>query len=255
MSMSEDVVLVEPIDSVGWVTLNRPERRNALNEALVRRLESVLSDLEVANWCRAVVLTGAGKAFCAGGDLDDNIDVEPDAARAGARHRAFLAAAQRLRAFPKPTIAAVHGSAVGAGASLALMCDEVIMESDARLGLIFLQVGLPPDLLCAETLQRRVGWTVATELLHSGRMVSGRQAKDIGLIHRAVDDSVADVALERAQELAMISPYAFAATKALLRLAGAAGPGLVELEEQVVGAAVATPEFQQATAHFRSSRG
>ena len=248
--MAESSVLIEKVDDVAHVVLNRPERRNALNELMVRRLEAVLVDLEDADWCRAVVLAGAGKGFCAGGDLDDNAPPGTDAVSALKRHRAFLSAARRLYVFSKPTVAAVHGAAIGAGASLALLCDEVVLSEDARLGFGFLAVGLPPDTLLAETLQRRAGWTVAADLLHSGRLVCAAEAVDLKLAHEVASGPVLDAADARATELGRLPPFAFAATKSMLRQAWQRG-GVDEVEAPLVGIAVATPEFQAATERFR----
>lgn len=242
----------ERADGVVHVVLNRPERRNALNEPLMRRLNAVLIELESAPRCRAVVLAGNGKAFCAGGDLEDNIEPHTDAQSAAARHRLFLATADRLRLVPKPTVAAVHGAAVGAGASLALLCDEILVGTGAKLGFGFLQVGLPPDLLLAQTLQRRAGWTAAARLLHTGRMVPGAEAVGLGLAHELVEGPVLAAASVRAGELAKLSGPAFAATKTLLRHATCEPSGLADLEASLVGIAVMTHEFREATAGFRT---
>lgn len=247
-------VLVEGDGQVVRVTLNRPERRNALDERLVTELDDVLAELETAAWCRAIVVTGAGSAFCAGGDLSDLPDGPIDPAWAAARHRRFLQLAERLQHLPKPTVAAVNGVAVGAGLSLALLCDEVLIHDSARVGLGFLQVGLPPDLLMAATLQRRCGWTVAADLLHTGRAVSASEAVALHLAHGSVAGDVGEVvasATARARALADLSPFAFAATKALLREAAGGSAAGRELEALSVGMAVASPEFAAATAAYR----
>jgi 2-(1,2-epoxy-1,2-dihydrophenyl)acetyl-CoA isomerase len=249
--MNEDLILLDKIDAVACLTLNRPQQRNALNQALVIRLDAILTELQGANWCRGVLLTGAGTVFCAGGDLTDNIDEEPDAVAAVARHRHFVAAAERLTHFPKPTVAAVNGHAVGAGASLALACDEIVLHSAAKFGLIFLSVGLPPDALSVQNLRRRVGWTVATDLLYSARMVAAGEALSLGLIHEVAEEDVLQAGLVRATRLAALSPFAFAATKAMLRELESPGRDSRELEALLVGVATTTPEFRAATAKFR----
>jgi 2-(1,2-epoxy-1,2-dihydrophenyl)acetyl-CoA isomerase len=248
--MSDDLILLDKVDAVACLTLNRPQQRNALNQALVMRLYEVLTELQHASWCRGVVLAGSGTVFCAGGDLNDNVDDEPDAVAAIARHRHFVAAAERLATFPKPTVAAVNGHAVGAGASLALACDEIVLHAGAKFGLIFLSVGLPPDTLSVQNLRRRVGWTVATDLLYSARMVPAAEALSLGLVHEVAEDAVA-TGLARAARLAALSPFAFAATKAMLREGGASAG---ELEALLVGVAATTPEFRAAAAKFRTPR-
>lgn len=250
--MSEtEVVLVERDGSVARVVMNRPERRNAINDALVHALSETVAELESATWCRAVVLTGAGKAFCAGGDLADNCPPGEGAIEATARQRRFLAMAKSLLRCPKPTVAAVQGAAIGAGFSLALLCDEIVVHRGARLGLGFLQVGLPPDLLSASTVQRRAGWTVATDLLHTGRLIQGEEAVALKLVHHVVDGDVVSAALLRAAELALLSPLAFAATKQMLREAANVPTGLPEMEAMAVGLAVTSPEFAAATERYR----
>lgn len=246
--MSE-LVLVEQDGPVARVALNRPERRNALDDALVEALGHALVEVEAATWCRAVVLTGAGPAFCAGGDMASN--AAADAAVAVARHRRFLAVAERLLRLPKPTVAAVNGAAVGAGLSLALLCDEVVVARDAKLSLAFLQLGLPPDLLSAWTLQRRAGWTVAADLLHSGRLLPAQEAVELRLAHEVVDGDVLAAAGRRAAALAQLSPVAYAAAKALMRQACPDPSAAFEIEVLAVGAAVESQDFQSAVARFR----
>ena len=247
-------VLVERDGTVARVILNRPGHRNALNDELVEALGGALAELSAATWCRGMVLTGAGKAFCAGGDLNANSDVGVDAEAAAARHRQFLTVANALYCFSKPTIAAVNGAAVGAGFALALLCDEVLVHARAKLSLGFLQVGLPPDLMSVATVQRRAGWTVATDLLHTGRFVPADEAVAIKLVNQAVDGDILAAASERAHALAAMSPVAFAATKALLREAAAVPISLLEHEARAVGMAVATDEFQLAAARFRKTQ-
>lgn len=247
--MSQDLVLIERDEAIARVVLNRPDRRNALNDELVTALDDVLRELSAASWCRAVVLTGAGKAFCAGGDMAAN--AEADVGLAVARQRRFLEVADALLRLPKPTVAAVNGAAVGAGFSLALLCDEVVLHTGAKLSLGFLRVALPPDLLSAMTVQRRAGWTVATDLLHSGRFVPAEEAVSLHLAHACVDTDVVVAASERARQLAELSPFAFAATKTLLRHAAGVPTALSELEAMAVGIAATSPEFVAATSGFR----
>jgi enoyl-CoA hydratase/carnithine racemase len=251
--VSANPVLLEREGSLARVVLNRPERRNALDDALVEALDDVLRQVAAAGWCRAVVVTGAGTAFCAGGDMAANSDV--DVVGALARQRRFLQVGERLLNLPKPTVAAVNGAAVGAGLSLALLCDEVVLKASAKLSFGFLPIGLPPDLLSAVTVQRRAGWTVATDLFHSGRFVPAHEAVHLRLAHEAVEDDVLGTATRRAERLAALSPVAFAATKALLRQAYPAVAPAAEMEALAVALAVGTEEFRTATAAFRQPPG
>ncbi len=252
--MAEPLVLVDREGAVARLVLNRPERRNALNVALMEALGSTLHEMQAAPWCHAVVLTGAGSAFCAGGDMSTDsgvmsADTGADVGVAVTRHRQLLEAAERLLHFTKPTVAAVNGAAIGAGFSLALLCDEVVLHGDAKLSLNFLQLGLPPDLLSAVTVQRRAGWTVATDLFHTGRLLPAREAVELRLAHEVVDDDVIGVASRRAAALAELSPFAFATAKLMLRQAFS--PPAADLEALAVGAAVGTEQFQSAVAGYR----
>jgi 2-(1,2-epoxy-1,2-dihydrophenyl)acetyl-CoA isomerase len=246
--MTPGPLLIDRLGSVVQIKLNRPDQRNALNDALVDSLGSALEQITTAPDCRAVVITGAGSAFCAGGDMAANSDV--DVAQAATRQRRFLEVVERLMRLPKPTVAAVNGAAVGAGLSLALICDEIVVQSNAKLSSGFLALGLPPDLLAATTLQRRVGWTVATDLLHTGRSVSAEEAVQLKLAHQMADDALA-VALERAEALSRLSPIAFAATKALLLQSSISPAAAASLEAYAVAVSVGSREFKEATARFR----
>jgi len=196
-----------------------------------------------------VVLTGAGPAFCAGGDMAANGDA--DVPGALARQRRFLEVGERLLRLPKPTVAAVNGAAIGAGFSLALLCDEVVLHRAAKLSFGFLPLGLPPDLLSAVTVQRRAGWTVAADLFHSGRLVPAEEAVQLRLAHEVAEDDALAAATVRAQALARLSPVAFAATKALLRHAASSAAAVADLEALAVAVAVGTDEFRTATERFR----
>jgi 2-(1,2-epoxy-1,2-dihydrophenyl)acetyl-CoA isomerase len=246
--VTDSPVVIEQIDSVAKITLNRPDRRNALDDASIECLGSAVEQVATSAEYRAVVITGAGSAFCAGGDMAANSDA--DVPKAAARQRRFLEVAERLMRLPKPTIAAVNGAAVGAGLSLALICDEVVVQPKAKLAFGFLDLGLPPDLLAAVTLQRRVGWTVATDLLHTGRLIPAEEAARLHLVHQVAADPLA-VALERATSLAQLSSTAFAATKTLLLHAAVSPASVASLEAYAVAVAVGSREFQDATAGFR----
>ncbi|WKN60006.1 enoyl-CoA hydratase/isomerase family protein (plasmid) [Rhodococcus opacus] len=237
--MSTRLVLVERNGALARVVLNRPDRRNALDDALIDALDYALRQVAAASWCRAVLVTGAGIAFCAGGDIA--ADSGADVPGAIVRQRRFLQVAARLHEMPKPTVAAVNGAAVGAGFSLALLCDEVILLGSAKLGMGFLTIGLPPDLLATLTVQRRAGWTVATDLFHSGRMVLADEAVRLHLAHEVVEDDVVGAATRRAEVLAAFPPFAFAATKSLLRQSFPATATIAELEALAVGVAGRDP--------------
>jgi enoyl-CoA hydratase/carnithine racemase len=191
----------------------------AMGEALARAVDELAADDAV----RAVVLTGAGRAFSAGGDLDmlERMARDGNAARGGEtrqRHEAFMGRFYRLflriRALPQPSIAAVNGPAIGAGCCVALACDLRLAAADARLGLNFTRLGIHPGMAASWTLPRLVGPARAAELLLTGRLLDGAEAERIGLVNRAVPrEAVLDEALALARSIAENAPLAVRGTK------------------------------------------
>ncbi|HEU4454702.1 MAG TPA: enoyl-CoA hydratase-related protein, partial [Longimicrobium sp.] len=140
-------VLLRHDDGVAWITLHRPGRLNALAGAMRDELADALEAAAAAPGCRAIVLTGAGSAFCAGADLDALADLlaRDDAAGFEANLRAGMRVVRAVRAAPQPVLAAVNGVAAGAGAALAAACDLRLASGEARIGFTFARVGLHPD--------------------------------------------------------------------------------------------------------------
>jgi enoyl-CoA hydratase/carnithine racemase len=207
---------VERRDSSAVVTLNRPERLNAWNPTLARELGAALTAADEDDAVRAIVLTGAGRAFCAGADLTagaDTFDDESNPDRmTGDSNPVVLP--YRLR---KPVIAAINGAAVGVGITYPLLADLRIVAEDAKIQFAFVRRGMLPELASHAILPRVVGFSNAADLLMSGRMISGREAVELGLASVAVPaERVLDVALERAAEYALAAPVSVAAAKRLL---------------------------------------
>ena len=199
-------------DGVAVVTLDDPARRNALTGPLVDELTAVLDDLEADERVRAVVVTGAPPAFCAGADLG-----ELGASReAGLRHiyEGFL----RVARSPLPTIAAVNGAAVGAGMNLALACDLRLAATSARFDTRFLQLGIHPGGGHTWMLQRLVGPQTAAAMVLFGEVLDGPGAVAAGLAWRCVDDAVLLAeARALAARAAAVPPQLAARAKATLR--------------------------------------
>jgi enoyl-CoA hydratase len=219
-------VRVESRGAVALVVFDDPERRNAMTEAMGRALTNVVARLSADSAVRAVVLTGAGAAFSAGGDLA-MIEAKSRAGRtqpgAAAReaNRAFMRDFYRLflsvRDLPQPSIAALNGAAIGAGLAVALACDLRIAARDAKLGLNFAKLGIHPGMGSSWTLPRLVGPAHAADLLLSGRTIDGVEAERIGLVNRAVPrEVVLDEALGRADEIASAAPLAVRGAKRAL---------------------------------------
>lgn len=204
---------------VATITLNRPAALNALTvpmkEALLAALRQVGRDASV----RAVVLTGAGRAFCAGQDLRERL--QPDAAPLGAEVRErFNPIIRAMRALPKPIVAAINGVAAGAGASLAMASDIRIASEAASFALAFGRVGLVPDSGATWLLPRLVGVTRAAELALLGDSVPAAEAMRLGLVGRVVAaEELATEARSVAVRLAAGAPRAMALTKRALNAA------------------------------------
>ncbi|MEZ5931862.1 MAG: 2-(1,2-epoxy-1,2-dihydrophenyl)acetyl-CoA isomerase PaaG [Alphaproteobacteria bacterium] len=200
--MSEPTVLLTLGDGVATITLNRPDRLNAFDEAMHGELAHVLDRVELDRAIRAVLLTGAGRGFCSGQDLNDRATVEqPDLGHT--LDRFYNPLVRRLKALERPVIAAVNGVAAGAGANLALACDIVLAAKSATFVQAFIKVGLIPDIGGTYILPRLVGHARAMGLAMLGEPINGEQAAEWGLIWRAVDDDkLMDEATAMARQLA-----------------------------------------------------
>ncbi|KAA1422298.1 enoyl-CoA hydratase [Mumia zhuanghuii] len=198
--MSADVVLAERRGSVLLLTLNRPERLNAWNDELEERYFALLDEAEADPEVRAVVVTGAGRGFCAGADMDVLVSI-------GAREVVELPEHPRPRHRPlmfcKPLIAAINGAAAGLGLVEALYCDQRFATPEAKLTTSFARRGLIAEYGVAWLLPRLVGQSRALDLLMSARVVRGDEALRMGLVDRVVDaDDLVDAAVAYAQDLA-----------------------------------------------------
>ena len=223
--MSGDAaVLVEPIGrGITKVVLNRPDRLNAMNYALVQGLHDVLDELAVDPTCRVIVLTGAGRGFCAGLDLSEGASPPTTAgmgrAQAGMTVQKLIAGLiPKMRAVPQPIVAAVNGPASGGGLALALGSDVRIAATSARFNVAFIRVGLSGcDIGVSWLLPRLLGASRAFELLLTGRFVDAAEADRIGLVSRVVPDGeVVDAALATAELIVNNSPFGVRMTKEVM---------------------------------------
>jgi 2-(1,2-epoxy-1,2-dihydrophenyl)acetyl-CoA isomerase len=211
-----DSLLVDRTDAVVTLTMNRPESMNSLDADLKEALRDTLAALESDRSCRAIVLTGAGKAFCVGQDLREHAQIlasgstELDTVRAH-----YNPIAERLAGMPKPVIAAIRGTAAGAGASLALLADFRIGGPKTTLLMAFANVGLAADTGVSWSLPRIVGQARALELLLLAEPVRSAAAYEMGLLSRLVEDDeqVLPVAQELAARLAAGPTVAYGAIK------------------------------------------
>lgn len=213
-----DELTVERSEGVVWLTLDRPERRNALSIPMWEELVSQLAETQAREEDRVLVLAGAGGTFCAGGDLGgDRSDGDADGSRddgLAILRSTVVATALALHRLAKPTIAAVDGIAAGAGANLALGCDLVLASDRARFGQVFIRRALPIDTGGTWLLPRLVGMQKAKELAFFGDWVEAAEAERIGLVNRVVPaDRLAEIAREWAARLARQSGPALARIK------------------------------------------
>lgn len=190
-----ETVRIQVANGVGLITLNRPERRNALHHDMYAPIKTALADFAVADDVGCIVLTGAGTGFCAGGDVRDGRPREPGKVRptvdesAASLHSDALVA-QMLHESPKLTLAAVNGAAVGAGLSLALACDLRIMTQSATMVTGWARLAFSGDFGGTWFLTRLVGPSKAIELLVTNGPMSAHQALALGLTNRVADDSL-----------------------------------------------------------------
>jgi enoyl-CoA hydratase/carnithine racemase len=226
----------EVADGVGTLTLDRPERLNALTLEVYADLRDLLAEVEHRDDVAVLVITGTGKGFCSGGDVDSIIGTlleRGDNREVLEFTRMTGAVVQRLREVPKPVIAAVNGTAAGAGAVIALAADFRLLARSASFRFLFTRVGLAgADMGCAYLLPRIVGLGRATEILMLGEKVDAEHAERIGLATRVVEDgALAAEADALAHRLAPGPTFAYAATKSLLtRELDMSLPAAIELE-------------------------
>ncbi len=203
---------------IATLTLNRPDKRNALSGALVTELSQALAAVAERDEVRVVVLTGAGKVFSAGADLAELSRLQEATAEENLADSERLAALFRqIACYPKPLIAKVNGHAIAGGCGLAVACDFAIATAGSKLGFTEVRIGFVPAIVATFVL-RRVGETVARDLLLRGRLIEAEEAVRLGLIHQAVPADVLDATVQAlAHELATeTSPSAVALTRRLL---------------------------------------
>jgi enoyl-CoA hydratase len=214
------VLLERAAPGVALLTLNRPDKLNAMDVGLVSDLHAALDEAGADRACRAIVLTGAGRGFCAGLDLA-GYGTAPDAAGRGpvgagfATQQHIAALIPRLRSLHQPVIAAVNGPAAGGGLALALGADVRIAAASARFNVAFVRIGLSGcDIGVSWLLPRLIGASRAWELMLTGRVIDSDEADRLGLVTRVVPDgTVVDAAIETAALIAANSPWGVRMTK------------------------------------------
>jgi 2-(1,2-epoxy-1,2-dihydrophenyl)acetyl-CoA isomerase len=257
--MSYETVQLEILGMVGVITLNRPNSLNALTSEVAQEFQTAIAEIRERG-ARAIVITGAGRAFCAGGDLRE---MQRMGAQEG-KVEAFFDEPLRLlndcilliRRSPIPIIAAVNGAASGGGCNLALACDLVVAGEGARFNQAFIKIGLVPDCGGTFILPRLIGWRRATELLMTGDVVTADQALEMGMINAVFpDDELLARALAMAERLAQAPTTAIARIKELLEASATNDyGGQLELERKAQIQTGLTKDFKEGVAAFIEKR-
>jgi 2-(1,2-epoxy-1,2-dihydrophenyl)acetyl-CoA isomerase len=250
-------VLVEQHTGYRVITLNRPDKLNAFNEAMHQALRAALEDAESDDSCRTLLLTGAGRAFCTGQDLSDRVGKPGESVVLGGAQRAYYnPLVRKLRSLPFPVVAAVNGVAAGAGANIAFACDIVLAARSATFIQSFARVGLVPDSGGTWFLPRLVGDARAHGLTLLAEPFPAEKAEQWGLIWKCVDDAAL-----KAEAQKLCEHFASAATQglALIKRALNASYGntldaQLDLERDLQRAASLTPDYAEGVSAFMEKR-
>lgn len=203
--MSQKMLIIEKVDHVAKISLNRPKILNALNTEIIKKLADVLEELDQDSQVNAIVLTGNEKAFAAGADINELAETSP----VEFVIKQFFRDWERIRKISKPLIAAVNGYALGGGNELAMCCDIIIASETAKFGQPEILLGVIPGAGGTQRLTKAVGRVKAMEMVLTGKTISAKEALEWGLINRVVSsDEVENEALRLALDIAGKPPVA-----------------------------------------------
>ena len=250
--MSAGCVLVEDRGAVRIITLNRPDKRNAIDIPVRLELADAFEVADADSSIRAVVLTGAGPAFCSGGDITSMERMERALKRAQLAQKVIRA----IWNTPKPVVAAVEGSAYGAGAALAAACDRVVAGRNVRFATTFTNVGLAGDMGTFVSLPARVGIARARQMLMMPTPIEAPAALEIGLVDALAEPGMAlEVALADAARLAAGPAQAYGVIKSLLATASAVSPfDVLDREAEYQARLFGSDDFAEGVEAFRAKR-
>ena len=253
--MNSSAILFDKADAVASITLNRPERLNAFNQVMLTDLHAALGELERDGSIRVLLLTGAGRGFCAGQDLGER-NVRDQVDLSATLEQNYNPLLKRLRALPYPVVCAVNGVAAGAGCNLALACDIVIAGRSASFIQAFIKIGLIPDAGGTYTLPRLVGTARASALALLGETLTGEQAANWGMIWKCVDDDeLARESGELCKRIARQATRALGLTKRALQASmHNSFDAQLALEALLQAQAGRTKDFREGVQAFREKR-
>jgi methylglutaconyl-CoA hydratase len=248
-------LLLDFSGEVAHITLNRPEKRNAISTQMIAELQSALDAIEKSH-ARVGILTGAGKAFCAGMDLEMLAAIAKQSpAENQDDSRRIAKMLRRIWSFPRPLIAAVNGPAFAGGCGIATLCDFTLASPEAKFGYTEVKIGFLPAIVSV-FLTRQIGEKRARDLLLTGRIIEAAEAKEYGLVTEVVPaERLLDRARELSKTLIAASPSSLTRAKRLLVSSAAAGLD-ADLERAILENARirCTPDFQEGVASFLEKR-
>jgi len=253
--MMYSTLILDHSGAVATITLNRPDKRNAISATMIAELQTALDEIEKSH-ARVAILTGAGKAFCSGMDLEMlSAIAQQSAAENQEDSRRLAKLFRRIWSFPRPLIAAVNGAALAGGCGIATLCDFTLAVPEAKFGYTEVKIGFLPALVSV-FLIRQIGEKRTRDLLLTGRIIEAAEAKEIGLVNEIVS---AEHLLARSKELADLliaaSPASLSRAKRLMTSAAAASVD-ADLERAVFENAriSCTPDFKEGLASFLEKR-
>ncbi len=253
--MTYSTLLLEHDTEVATITLNRPDKRNAINTQMIAELQWALDEVEKRR-TRVVILTGAGSAFCAGMDLDMLATIAQQSAQENQEDSRRMAKFfKRVWSFPRPMIAAVNGHALAGGCGIATLCDFTLSVPEAKFGYTEVKIGFLPAIVSV-FLTRQIGGKRARDLLLTGRLIEAKEAHQLGLVTEIVEATkLLGRANELAEQLVAVSPGSVTRAKRLLVCAESAGIE-ADLERAVLENARirCTPDFKEGVASFLEKR-
>jgi enoyl-CoA hydratase/carnithine racemase len=218
--MTFETLLYEVADHVATVTINRPEKMNTWNAVLAAELSDALQQANADDDVRAVVLTGAGRAFCAGADLERGGDTFAGRQQGDTKEETNQGRNARHvhpHEIDKPVIAAINGAAVGVGMTYPMLCDIRLAAEGAKMGFVFTRRGMMPELAAHLLVQRVAGLSNAADVLMSGRIFSADEAQSMGIVSKVLPkEDLLPAAMEMAKDYANTAPASVAITKRLL---------------------------------------
>ena len=253
--MTYSTLLYEKEDGIGIITINRPEELNAQNSEMLAELTALLTDIEVDNEVRVIIITGSGdKAFIAGSDVREMLSKTSITIREF--HIANRILLEKLERLPKPVIAAVNGFALGGGCELAMSCDLRIAAENARFGQPEINLGIIPGAGGTQRLVRLVGMTKAKELIYTGDLIDAKTALSIGLVNKVVPQSdLMSEAKAMAQQLLTKSSAALSLAKAAINAGWQMNlPSGLDLEMQCFSLCFATEDQKEGMSAFIEKR-